>query len=193
MLEASSEIRVMLPVCSSQYNGFVPAYFPFRLKALYPAALRFDFRKSIPPVDLTCGTCDFRHSSGRFQPGPCVFLIGGKVFCPLDDQAKDQSFLSGENTYFFIFSKKDDGWFSAVGDQKHLLFGSPCEGPQKHRLSTTGCRGNIEVQGFTQYPLSEGKDIASIHPYQIYFDYSSKSAPSEASCYIYVYSVPCLS
>lgn len=53
MLKASSEIRVMLPVCSSQYNGFVLACFPFDLSALYLAALPFDFRKNIPPVDLT--------------------------------------------------------------------------------------------------------------------------------------------
>lgn len=41
---------------------------------------------------------------------------------------------------------------------KYLLFGSPCEGPQKHPLSITGCRRNMEVQGFTQCALSGGKD-----------------------------------
>lgn len=41
---------------------------------------------------------------------------------------------------------------------KHLLLRSHRGSAQKHPLIITGCRGNREIQGFTQWHLAGGKD-----------------------------------
>lgn len=91
MLKASSEIS-FLPVCSSQYMDLVLLSFDLTSKLstwkLSSLILGEAFCLLLLPGVLRLSG----HSSARFQPGPCVCIIWEKIFCPLHDQAEDQSF-----------------------------------------------------------------------------------------------------
>lgn len=50
----------------------------------------------------------------------------------------------------------------------NLFLWSSCEGLQKHLLSVTGFRENVEVQGVTQCPLSGGNDCCLHSSYTKY-------------------------